>query len=102
MNMNIRGLKCDASDCDYSDDSILSKDYDKYLNMPCPKCGANLLTQADLNAVRAMEELVSNPAMQELDRLMKESGSQQVKATIHMNGTGFSGMKMDIQELNHD
>jgi hypothetical protein len=99
MTLEIKGLKCDNAPCDYRDEAILSKDYDTYLNMPCPKCGANLLTQADLDAVRAMEELVADPVLQELDRLLKESGVPQIKTLISMNGEGFSGMKMKVKEL---
>lgn len=43
-------IKCDNPDCDFVIESINPGtwgDLDKYLNMPCPKCGENLLTQED-------------------------------------------------------
>ncbi|NJO62633.1 MAG: hypothetical protein HC836_31710 [Richelia sp. RM2_1_2] len=43
--VNIYGLKCDF--CDYEDMSIPFADYPKYINAPCPKCGANLLLQEE-------------------------------------------------------
>jgi len=33
---------------------IKLEDYPQYLDKPCPQCGANLLTEADLNATQAM------------------------------------------------
>ena len=54
IQYDITGLKCDATDCDYEDDDAKFEDYERYLNAPCPKCGANLLTEADLVAVKAI------------------------------------------------
>jgi hypothetical protein len=54
IEYHIRGLKCDAAGCGYSDMDIKVEDYPKHLNTPCPKCGANLLTEADLKATQAM------------------------------------------------
>lgn len=48
----IRGIKCDAVGCGYSDPS--AEDVRVYLNRPCPNCGANLLTEADLALLDAM------------------------------------------------
>lgn len=42
---NVSGIKCDQ--CDYRDMSIPFKKYKSYLNKPCPKCGAVLLTNFD-------------------------------------------------------
>ena len=55
---SISGLKCDAPDCDYRDDDIRVEEYESYLGKPCPKCGANLLTEADLAAVKAIMSAV--------------------------------------------
>lgn len=52
--MEITGIKCDAPGCGYSDPNIPrhGEDYADYLNAPCPKCGASLLTEADLKLVQ--------------------------------------------------
>jgi len=42
-------IKCDS--CDYRA-PITREDADVWLNKPCPACGANLLTEADLNAMK--------------------------------------------------
>lgn len=54
IEYSIKGLKCDAAGCDYKDDETRLENYEQYLNAPCPKCGANLLTAADLVAVKAI------------------------------------------------
>jgi hypothetical protein len=54
LEYHVRGLKCDAEGCGYSDMTIRLEDYPQYLNRPCPDCGANLLTEADLKATQAM------------------------------------------------
>jgi hypothetical protein len=53
-----KGLKCDAAGCDYTDPSATFEEYEKYLNAPCPKCGAPLLTEADYHACKAMRAAV--------------------------------------------
>jgi hypothetical protein len=54
ITYEIGGLECDAEGCDYEDTEAKFEEYDKYLNQPCPKCGANLLTEADLKSTRLM------------------------------------------------
>ena len=49
------GLKCDTKGCDYRDDSIQSKDYHKWVNATCPKCGHSLLTPQDYKLVKRLE-----------------------------------------------
>lgn len=43
------GLVCDSELCDFEDASIDYADYPKWINKPCPKCSANLLTEEDCN-----------------------------------------------------
>ena len=53
----IKGLKCDASDCNYSDMDIDVENYINYVNSPCPDCGENLLTEADYELVKSIMEI---------------------------------------------
>lgn len=58
--ISITGLKCDAPGCDYHQDEPVGNTYEEYakwLNQPCPKCGANLLTEADLKTTHAMMKI---------------------------------------------
>ena len=59
IEFNIKGIKCDNPDCDFRDETVKFEDYPLWLNRPCPKCGWNLLTQADLDATKALIKLVN-------------------------------------------
>ena len=50
LTFEIAGIKCDH--CDWRDDSVRYEDYDLWLNVPCRKCGSNLLTEADLKTTK--------------------------------------------------
>lgn len=58
--LKLEGIKCDACTFHYESDSWgttpkeILKTNDYYLNMPCPQCGANLLTSADHKAVKRL------------------------------------------------
>lgn len=55
-----QGLKCDAAGCDYTYVFNKVDTYEKYLNAPCPKCGANLLTQEDYDTMMSFLDLVES------------------------------------------
>ena len=59
VDYKIGGIKCDNPDCDFKDMTVEFKDYSAWLNKPCPKCGANLLTQADLETSKALIKIVN-------------------------------------------
>ena len=58
-SFGVNGIKCDNNDCDYRDDSLKYQDYESWLNKPCPKCGENLLTEEDYQAIGEMVEAVN-------------------------------------------
>ena len=47
-------LKCDALGCSHVE--LVDKVYEKYINMPCPVCGENLLTQEDYDDYLKVKE----------------------------------------------
>lgn len=51
------GIVCDNPDCDYKDVTVKMEDYPDWVNKPCPKCGENLLTQEDYDAVLQLTRL---------------------------------------------
>lgn len=57
IKVEMRGLKCDAKGCDYADDTIHKNDSEMYVNTPCPECGANLFTEADLKVCKFLLRL---------------------------------------------
>ena len=85
VQFNIGGIKCDNPECDYIDQSVELKDYPNWLNKPCPKCGSNLLTQADYDNVKAIIELtgIINQSLGPV-----EDDEPVGIATVRMNGTG--------------
>ena len=48
---NNGGIKCDNPKCDFLDQDSPDERIAEWLNVPCPKCGENLLTQKDLDSV---------------------------------------------------
>mgnify|MGYP000418363436 CR=1 FL=1 len=79
------GIKCDSLECDYRDDSVTFENYDDWLNKPCPKCGANLLTEVDLNAVKMM--MAAADWINSLG-IPRGDESEEITIPIEFNGTG--------------
>jgi hypothetical protein len=75
------GLKCDADGCDWSDDSIPVADYEKWINRPCPKCGANLLTLEDFQNAQSVllaAALVNGLSPEEIEAIAKAANPDNV------------------------
>jgi len=85
LSLNIKGIKCDNSNCDYYDMEVPFEDYDNWLDKPCPKCGMNLLTQEDYNNIKMLiciKDFVNENIVYE------DGGEEKVKLSVEMNGTG--------------
>ena len=90
------GIKCDNSKCDFVDQSVRIQDYDKWLNKPCPKCGSNLLTQADYDNVQMLLKLVhivneNCPVTEE--EIQNNNSGKTTTMTFNFNGSG----KMEVE-----
>lgn len=88
VDLNVRGIKCDNPECDYSDMAVKYENYPQWLNKPCPKCGANLLTQEDLDATEQLMEIVNLT-----NEILKDSGLEKQDMNkyivpVEANGTG--------------
>lgn len=80
--------KCDNPSCDFRDDTVEFQNYRAWLNKPCPKCGANLLTQKDLNAVKTLIK-ITNIVNWVLKPFIKfDKNVEKMTFTAEMNGTG--------------
>lgn len=90
--IDVEGLKCDAKDCDYVDENITLEEYEEYLNKPCPKCGANLLTQEDIAAVKVMIKMID--MLNEVG-LTSDNPDDYKTYKADMDGTG----KVDLNEV---
>lgn len=92
------GLKCDAPECDYKDATIDPDDYAKWVNAPCPKCGANLLTQADYESAKMLEKVVDLVNAMDLSELEAIPGlNEELETTFSFNGSG--NIDINIQKV---
>lgn len=88
------GIKCDNHDCDFADETVRVEDYKDWLNKPCPKCGCNLLTQADYDNVQMLLSLVNMVNKNfSLSEEIQDDSNKTATITFNMNGTG----KMDAE-----
>lgn len=94
MEINVTGIKCDHPECDYVELDVKSEDYPKWVNKPCPKCGSNLLTQADFDSFNQILELATiinnkiGPVPDDIQYVEK--------ATINMDGSGKLNIDMHL------
>ncbi len=84
--LDIKGIQCDNKACDYQD---LEAEFepDKYLNAPCPKCGSNLFTQLDYDAMAKHKQLVEL-LNQAFSFVQIDENTPYLTTEIKMNGTG--------------
>jgi len=85
----IGGLKCDC--CDYVDDTIPYKDYKKWVNRPCPICGANLLTKMDYRAARSLMWTVR---LVNLIPSFLFKNKERVRVRAHFDGSGCPSFEL--------
>jgi hypothetical protein len=84
VELQIKGIKCDTVGCDYRDPDV--EFCEDLLSKPCPKCGASLLTQEDLMAIRFLRaatdyvNMVAGPIPE---------GAQKDRIPLSLNGTGL-------------
>ncbi len=98
MIIQIKGIQCDAPGCDYAINEgewgdtpeEIKASSEAYLNKPCPKCGAPLLTQADYDALMGM--LTIAPIATSLEELMYDGKpvpkEHLIGAELGMDGAG--------------
>jgi len=93
LKINVGGIKCDNKECDFNDMSVKFEEYTEWLNKPCPKCGSNLLTQQDYDAIKTMIDIVG--IVNEVVPEVKED-EQLYKMSVDFHGDGkatFSDIK---------
>lgn len=103
VSYEVKGIKCDNPKCDYIDMEV-EFDPEKYLNMPCPKCGDSLFTPEDYNAMKNI--MAVTKAMNEVygtNDTPLDAVAETYVADIGMNGTGkikFGELKPYKEENN--
>lgn len=86
IEINVGGIKCDNQSCDYMDKSVKYEDYADWVNKPCPKCGSNLLTQADLDSLNQLLGLAN--AINSKIGPVQDDLQPVTKADLKMDGSG--------------
>lgn len=88
----IRGIKCDNPFCDFRDDTVEFEEYPGWLNRPCPLCGSNLLTQADLDAtvrlLRRVNQINNSLLFRGIAFFSQLLNRPRVRFRVHMDGSG--------------
>jgi hypothetical protein len=82
--LEIHGLKCDTPTCDWRDDTIAFEDYEKYINHPCPKCGASVLTSEDYHLALTLLETFEKFKEQISDFESFSAGEENLKVKVHL------------------
>jgi hypothetical protein len=88
-------VKCDAEDCGFTTaHNVASHHLYKYLNTKCPRCGANLLTQADYDNVIMINKVLCNPIVRALNWIgIKLAPNSKKQYRVTMKGTGEMEIK---------
>lgn len=88
MEMKVQGIKCDNPECDYKDMSVKYEDYHEWLNRPCPKCGWNLLTQADYDTTNLLMKISKSKFLNFIEKVASIFGKKVSYYRLYMNGSG--------------
>ncbi len=87
QNIEIQGsgLVCDNTSCDWEDKTIKFEDLKSWINKSCPKCGDNVLTEADFKSAEQMRLTV---------KIVNSLSEEDMKAIQGMlGGTTFDTLK---------
>lgn len=91
IEMIVSGLKCDAEGCGYENPDVNCEGYRSWLNAPCPRCGASLLTEKDLEAT---EQLMA--FAREINKIVGPipDDVETVDLRVKMSGSGLDAIEV--------
>lgn len=95
IEFEIKGLKCDNKECDYTDMNVPFEDYEACVGKPCPKCGESLLTKEDFMSCSIIHTMIDN-----LNKFLPATpeGSKIATAMMNMQGDGSVSFSGDITD----
>ena len=93
MEINIKGIKCDNTKCEYKDPEVKFENYSDFVNKPCPSCGANLLTEADFETVQRMMRLKDSKLMKCVESVGDFLGLKKKNYKVDLDGDGNINIK---------
>lgn len=97
LDLKISGIKCDNTECDFIDNTIKVDEYENWLNKPCPKCGQNLLTQADYDNVKLLFKLTNK-----FNKMLPKRKDDEKDAHMSMKMDGSGKIDFNIQNDGSD
>lgn len=89
------GLKCDNPKCDWTDKTITLDNYKDWLNVPCPKCGENVLTEEDYTnseIMRLSVKFIQSMSSKELEAFNKMTALTPASLKEHPMFKGAKGL----------
>ena len=89
IRFEVGGLKCDQPRCDWKDMTIPRSAYKSWLHKGCPKCGASVLTAADMRATRLTEFGVAAINLALFWMKSPKDSDPHFRTEVNMNGTGI-------------
>ena len=99
---NPHTLVCDNPNCDFEHKLLENETHSLYINMPCPECGENLLTQEDHDRFEAMIKLIDkiNRLPEWMKWLIRGGRTyKQLKAAAERNPEKYSGAVKTHKEI---
>ena len=58
LNQGVMEVKCDNEDCDFIEKNIKISEMEKWVDVPCPKCGNNLCTRECSETTKAFTDMI--------------------------------------------
>lgn len=92
IKFDIKGLKCDKEGCGFVDPVAKFEDYPKLVNTPCPMCGSNLLTEADMKTCFKMWR-IADWINKWFGWLASSDGEAKTTFKVEMDGSGKAEFK---------
>lgn len=92
------GIMCDNPGCSYLDKTVSDDNLKEWINIPCPLCGENLLTQEDYDNSQfllGLVDTINGMSEEEMDTMIKELGSKGIKPLVLPEG----GSEGDLYSL---
>jgi len=99
MNVEFKetGIICDNPNCDWDDKTVTHDQLKDWLNVSCPKCGENVLTQEDFDNAKAFYlamELVNSMTPEEIEEMNKGVNIDELlKVDFFKDAIGLENMK---------
>jgi len=90
------GLHCDNVECDWADETIQFEDYQSHIDAPCPKCGENILTQADFDTAQEIKDFAEfmQHLAEKIDLPVDDTDERRVVVEFKGDGSGKVNVKL--------